>query len=171
MDSSSAETNHLPLSMINMRSRRLQLKLKSVFALMILAGALSLWLSVVFDNRPIEWVAYSDSEFKRYVQLKNNSVLIFFTADWDITANLVEKEALNDYWVRWLIRRNGIVAMKADLTQVAKRHEHGMERMISIGRTATPVIAIYEPRNLENPTILEGFIDAESLRSAIGGRR
>ena len=141
---------------------------------MIPAGVLSLWLSVVFDDRPIEWVAYSDPEFERYVKRENKSVLIFFTADWDPTASWVEKQALNDYWVRWLIRRKSIVAMKADLTHFPTRPEGAMERMNSIGRTATPVIAIYESGNLENPTILEDAIDAESLRgklrSAIGSR-
>ena len=73
---------------------------------MIPAGVLSLWLSVVFEYRPIEWDAYSDPEFERYVKRENKSVLIFFTADArrDIVSKDEDFEALEPVFVERLAK-------------------------------------------------------------------
>ena len=80
-------------------------------------------------------------------------VLVFFNAEWDATSQMVEQQAIDTFWVRRLIRRRNIVALRADLT--AYRSGHLVNKM-------TPTIEMYSPNSADYLEI-EGLVSEDQL--------
>ena len=131
---------------------------------MIPLGILFWHLSILFDNRPIEWVEYSKPELSHYVLRENRAVMLFFTADWDVNSLVVEKRAIATRRVKRFLRWNNIVPMKGDLTKLSPEVAREMK---SIGRSTTPAIAIYSHGSLSNPSIVDGMFNEDQLHKAL----
>ena len=108
--------------------------------------------SVYYDSQPIEWGDYSRSSLNKHIRDKR-MVLVFFNAEWDATSQMVEQQAIDTFWVRRLIRRRNIVALRADLT--AYRSGHLVNKM-------TPTIEMYSPDSADYLEI-EGLVSEDQL--------
>ena len=89
-----------------------------------------------------------------------------FTADWCLTCKSNESVAINQPEVAELIRRDGIVALKADKTEPAPEVDQ-LLRQLGNNSASIPFYAVFPDKNPAQPITLDGifsspeaFIDA-----------
>jgi len=141
----------------------LRFRLSTILLLMIPLAVLSFCLSLAQSDRPIKWVDYSKANLTRSLE-ENHPVMIYFSADWDLTSVYNEKDSIDTWWVRHLLRKNRVVTMRADMTN---RKPDVVDELESIGRQTVPVIAIYTPGAGSSPSILDGLMTEEQLCDAL----
>lgn len=75
---------------------------------------------------------------------KGNSVLVNFSADWDLVSKFNEKMALNTPLAKGAMEQNGIVVLKADMTEESPEAK---ETLRGLGNTAMaiPYYVLYRP--------------------------
>lgn len=142
-------------------NRLYQFRILTMLVLMVPLGILFLWIGIFLDARPIRWDEYSETDL---TSSSDRVALVFFTADWDLTGNLVEAETINYWWIKHLIRSHRVVTMKVDLTDWPAPSARILK---SVGGAVTPTIAIYPAGRTENPTILDGMITRDDLSEAL----
>ena len=139
--------------------RFFQFRLLTLLILMVLVGFASMRIASLLDNRPFDWLPYSKSSFERYIEEKK-TVLIFFTAEWDMTSVVTEVAVFEDEQVRRLVRSRNVIAMKAD---ISKRNAETAEIFKSIAENETSTVAIYSARSANEPVVLRGLISVNEL--------
>ena len=126
---------------------------------MVLVGFASMRIASLLDNRPFDWLPYSKSSFERYIEEKK-TVLIFFTAEWDMTSVVTEVAVFEDEQVRRFVRSRNVIAMKADFT---KTNPEAAEVFEAIAGNETSTVAIFSARSAHEPIVLHGPISVSEL--------
>ncbi len=130
---------------------------------MIPLGVASVWLSAALDRRPVDWVEFSKVDLEEELA-DGNTVLVFFSADWDLTSVLAEKKTFGALKVRRLIRSRGVIAMRADCTNGSPKIAAALK---SIDRFSTPTIAIYDSDSPKKPIVLDNLVTEPDLLAAL----
>lgn len=119
-------------------------------------------------SRPtLTWQPFSPETLEK-VREEGRTVLINFTADWDVTSKVNEAVALNTTETKLVVEENGIVTLVADKT---RDNEEVDQLLIALGNEAkaTPFYAIF-PADGRPPITLGGQITEgqiiEALREA-----
>ena len=138
-------------------------KLSTVLLLVVPVAILSLFLSAYYDNQPIQWQAYSKAVLQKHLA-NRKTVLVFFTATWDPTAQTVEEKALETSRIRRLLRRRGIIPLRADCSDMKI---NARDELVALDFPPTPVIAIYFSGQAKDPEILGDLVTENALYSAL----
>ena len=148
-----------------MTTRALQLRLSHVLILMALFALTCVVATSYLEDPPIEWQAYSLTSIKQHAD-DHRVVMVFITADWNCCAQLVERDAIETYWVRRLIRHNRVVPMLVDITNPGSRVDlpFGMESTLY---PPTPLIGIIAPDTTASPIVLGDAFTEDELYDAL----
>ncbi len=93
------------------------------------------------EDAPINWVYYTPDRFDEALA-SGNVILLDFTADWCANCHLLEYTVLNTDAVTQMLRGEGYVAMKVDLTG---GYPAGKAMLKEAGSVTIPYLAIYSP--------------------------
>ena len=113
----------------------------------------------------IPWQPYSKQRLESAIA-SGKTVFVDFTADWCLTCKSNESVAINQPEVAELIRRDGIVALRADKTEPAPEVDQ-LLRQLGNNSASIPFYAVFPDKNPAQPITLDGifsspeaFIDA-----------
>lgn len=93
------------------------------------------------EDAPINWVYFTPERFDQALS-DGNVVLLDFTADWCANCHLLEHTVLNTEAVTKMLRSEGYVAMKVDLTG---GYPAGKAKLKEAGSVTIPYLVIYSP--------------------------
>jgi suppressor for copper-sensitivity B len=108
-------------------------------------GASELSRSTQGEDAPIDWVYYTPQRFEQALA-DGNAVLLDFTADWCANCHLLELTVLNTDDVSGMLRGEGYVAMKVDLTG---GYPDGKKMLSDTGAVMIPWLVVYAPDGRE----------------------
>ncbi|REK31228.1 MAG: hypothetical protein DWQ42_00900 [Planctomycetota bacterium] len=114
-------------------------------------------------NRP--WQPYTTRKFKWLVE-NNKPVLIDFTADWCQTCKWNEKFVLKTRATRELLEEHDVYTLVADLTHKDVGRE-GAAKLKELRADGIPLIAIYAPGEVDQPTLIPGTFTRADLAAEI----
>ncbi len=104
-------------------------------------GALAMTQPDDTEDAPINWVYYTPERFEQALA-DGNTVLLDFTADWCANCHLLELTVLNTQAVADMLRSEGTIAMKVDLTG---GYPDGKLKLKETGSVTIPYLVIYSP--------------------------
>ena len=140
-------------------------RLTTLLILMIPMACISYVVGTFIIDRPIIWIEYSADKMANRTDLQQ-AALVFYTADWDPTAKLVEGTSVDTYWIRRMLRMERIIAMRADCTEWQNNAHDDIPDSINFG--ATPIVAVYSPGNRDQPiAVLGDSFTEEELYNAL----
>jgi len=113
------------------------------------------------NEHVLPWQPFTTQQAFEGLLNSGKTVLVDFTADWCATCKTLEALYLNTQEVRELVRRNGVVTVKADCTS-AKSEAASMLKLLGAG--GVPVVAIF-PADRPNEPIrfIGGYTQAQVL--------
>ena len=109
------------------------------------------------------WRPFSRESFEESIAAQN-TVMVDFTADWCMTCKTLEKLVLDTSPIHRAVRRDGVVALRADWTHASPEVTEMLERL---GSKQVPVIAIFPAGSANEPIILRGAYTQEMLLNAL----
>lgn len=91
------------------------------------------------DRGPIDWVDFTP---QRFAEAKANGqvVVMEFTAEWCLNCKALERTVLNDPTIVALLREEGVVPMKVDLTG---NNPQGRQMLQEVGHVTIPVLVVF----------------------------
>lgn len=115
--------------------------------MIVLAGLGSSALSHPSDaeDAPINWVYYTPERLEQALA-DGNVVLLDFTADWCANCHTLELYVLNSEEVSTMLKGEGYVAMKVDLTG---NYADGKQKLKDTGSVTIPWLVVYAPDGRE----------------------
>ena len=137
---------------------RLQFRLRTLLLFAIPIAVVALIASFFIKDRPIDWIEYSPEKLAS-AMASRQTVLVFYTADWDPTAKICENDSIDTFWVRRIIRNERILALRADCTEWQNFSHRDIPESIKFG--ATPIVATHNFRDSEQPAALMGNLITE----------
>ena len=136
----------------------------------LVAGAVALLLLVPsflaarqFTYHPHDWRPYTDAALAE-ARAAGNITLVEFTADWCGNCKWLEATVLNNRGVAEYLKSQGVVMVKADMTDEGAPGRDLLQVLNPVG--SIPVSAIYSP-NLPEPIVLNGIYSRQDLRDAV----
>jgi suppressor for copper-sensitivity B len=114
-------------------------------------------------NVEAAWVPYSDDQF-RTARESGNIVLVKFTANWCFTCQGIEATVYRDPDVWDYLKKNGVIAMKADFSEENPPAERLLKTLNPSG--GIPLTAIYAP-GAEKPIQLQSVYSSDTLLSTL----
>ena len=115
----------------------------------------------------IPWQPYSQELLEESIA-NGKTVFVDFTADWCLTCKANESVAINQPAVADLIRREGIVAIRADKTVPSPEIDR-LLRQLGNNSASIPYYAVFPDDNPTKPITLEGiFSSSAAFVSALG---
>ena len=151
-----------PLVGVQPRRPRLQIRLAVMLILMIPLGYGFVWLRNYLDSRPIEWITYSKATLDQNLA-EDRTVMINFTARWNLTNAMNERYAYHTPRVGRWIRAHGVVPLRADWTNDPPEIRAVLQ---AIDQNTIPVLAIYPAATPDDPIVLSGeFTDEQVLQA------
>ena len=116
----------------------------------------------------IPWQPYSKDRLEAAIA-SGKTVFVDFTADWCLTCKANESVAINQPEVAELIRRDGIVALRADKTEPAPEVDQ-LLKQLGNNSASIPFYAVFPENNPAQPVTLEGiFSSPEAFMAALDG--
>ncbi len=109
------------------------------------------------------WVPYSDDQFKA-ARDSGKIVLVKFTANWCASCQYIEGTVFRDPGVWDYLKKNEVVAMKADFTEENPPADALLKTLNSTG--GIPLTAIYGP-GVKRPIQLSSVYTSETLLKAL----
>src|SRR5262249_25213976 len=108
------------------------------------------------DGDVIAWEPFSPKRLEALVN-DGKTVFVDFTADWCLTCKANEAAAIERPEVAQLLRRNGVVALRADKTSPAPAVDETLRRL---GNKAAsiPFYAIFPSNSPSRPLLLDGLL-------------
>ncbi|WP_442511708.1 hypothetical protein SH528x_003420 [Novipirellula sp. SH528] len=119
-----------------------------------------------FDQRPIQWVAYSTQSFAAPFD-HDTPVIVFVGAGWDVNSLVVKQHSFEDQKLKRVIRERSFTLFYADLTSSSPEVLGFLRR---IGRNTTPTIAVYSGGISGTPVVLDGMVSADQVINAIASQ-
>jgi thiol:disulfide interchange protein DsbD len=117
------------------------------------------------DWRPIEQYAWQTSAQAAETARETNQIhLVEFTADWCGNCQWVEAWVLNSLGIVGEVKQNGVVMVKADVTNEGDTGRLLLGELNPSG--AIPLTALYAP-GMDKPIVLTGIYSKADLRRAI----
>ena len=114
----------------------------------------------------IPWQPYSKDRLEAAIA-SGKTVFVDFTADWCLTCKANESVAINQPEVAELIRRDGIVALRADKTEPAPEVDQ-LLKQLGNNSASIPFYAVFPENNPAQPVTLEGiFSSPEAFMAAL----
>jgi len=130
------------------------------------AAALILALFAIKEDAQKEsgsfWQAYSEKALKDNLA-SGKAVLLKFSADWCLTCLVNEKLVLDDFAVRELLVKYGVVPMEADWTT---RDEGILKALNGYGKNGVPLYVFYK-KGQSVPVILPRIITKTDVEKAV----
>jgi len=115
------------------------------------------------DENRLPWQPFTRAGFERNVAA-GNTVLLDFTADWCLTCKTLEKLVLNTSKVRRLVKKNGVIPLKADWTH---QPPEVTEMMELLGAKQVPMLVIFPAENPNQPTRFMGGYRVQDIVAAL----
>lgn len=115
-------------------------------------------------DEQIEWQTWSPESVKAALA-EGKPVYVDFTAKWCVTCQTNKVAAYNDE-VRALIKKHGIVMLKADMT---KKHPEATKAIHALGRSAIPVNVLHVPGD-DTPHVTSEVLSPDYLIDFISER-
>ena len=144
------------------RRPRLQIRLAVLLVLMIPLGFGFIWLRKYLDSRPIEWIPYSKATLDQNLA-ENRTVMINFTARWNLTNAMHERYVFRTPQVGRWIRAHDVVPVRADWTNDSPEIRAALQ---AIDQRTIPVLAVYPAATPDDPIVLSGeFTDEQVLQA------
>ena len=106
----------------------------------------------------IPWEAYSKERLEAAIA-SGKTVFVDFTADWCLTCKANESVAINQPEVAELIRRDGIVALRADKTEPAPEVDK-LLKQLGNNSASIPFYAVFPEDNPAKPITLDGIFSS-----------
>lgn len=106
----------------------------------------------------LAWQPYSDAALSA-AQQDNRPALIDFTADWCLNCKYVEQTVFHDPRVLDALKKQNVLALKADLTQ---SDAPGSSLLTQLGGQGIPYTAVYLPGN-PKPVGIDSIYTADTL--------
>lgn len=95
--------------------------LRSVLILVAVGALFSAWLGYRYEQRPIEWIVYSEEELEGALE-KRKLVFLFTDADWDLGPKVLEQTVLDKVTVKRFLRTHqSVVCMRVDMSDSTPR--------------------------------------------------
>jgi len=91
---------------------------------------------------PIDWVKYTPDAFDRAIA-EDRIIVMDFTAEWCLNCKALEQAVLYDPSVVEVLKREGVVPMKVDIT--SSDNEVGRAKLQSVGRVMIPLLVVFGP--------------------------
>lgn len=109
--------------------------LKSILILVAVCAVVSALVGYRFQQRPIEWVEYSESALEKQLE-KGKVVFLYANADWNVSCKLFESRVLDDVRVKTMLRshRRELIPMWVEMTNDQSMRVPGV--LVSTGVTA-----------------------------------
>lgn len=116
----------------------------------------------------IPWQAYSKDRLEAAIA-SGKTVFVDFTADWCLTCKANESVAINQPEVAELIRRDGIIALRADKTEPAPEVDR-LLKQLGNNSASIPFYAVFPEGNPAEPITLDGiFSSPDAFVTALDG--
>jgi suppressor for copper-sensitivity B len=112
----------------------------------------------------LPWQLFTTQEALASLLNSGKTVLVDFTADWCSTCKTLEAAYLNTREVRDLVRRNGVVTLKADCT-TQNSEASAMLKLLNGG--GVPVVAIFPAGRPNEPTVFRGGYTQAKILDAL----
>lgn len=114
-------------------------------------------------NQQLLWRPFSRMTFHELIAAQE-TVMIDCTADWCMTCKTLEKFVLNTPEICNMVRKNGVVAMRADWTHASPE----VTQLLGLlGSKQVPVIAIFPAGRANHPIVLRGTYTQQTLLDAL----
>jgi thiol:disulfide interchange protein DsbD len=142
-------------------------KLSRKWLIRIIAMALAIAAGLLFLRAPakerISWQSY-DANLIESARAEGKPVLIKFTADWCLSCQAVEKIVYSRKDVAELIKKKGVLAIKADTTTKDLPATFALKNVYN--EPGVPVSMLFMPSEKE-PVRWRGISFADELKSAL----
>jgi thiol:disulfide interchange protein DsbD len=138
-------------------------KIKAFFtAFGLLVIAFSAWGAVRFsDQGPIDWVYYTEAEYRAAVMEKNVIVMVF-SAEWCLNCKAMEQTVLTNPKIIDLFERDDILPMKVDITG---NNPAGKAKLREVGNLTIPLLVVYAPNG--KAVFKSDFYTVEQIQNAV----
>jgi suppressor for copper-sensitivity B len=114
-------------------------------------------------RQPIVWNAYTPASLQQAFAEKQ-SVLITLSANWCTVGMIHERTALSSTTAIHAVRINGLITLRADVTNLDPA---AMKLMQDTGLISVPAFILYNPAYPSDPIVLKDLVSEEQLIDAI----
>ncbi|MFN5275366.1 MAG: hypothetical protein ACK5E3_19360 [Planctomycetota bacterium] len=139
----------------------MNLSLKSVFILVLVAAVISLGLRFYKNSQPLAFTPYS-SDLRDDALENGQCVLVTLYANWDLNSSDPIRWLSHDVTIR--ARARNMLPLCADWTHHAPQVTALMDEL---NIKSVPAIAIYDPRYPSTPKVIEGLATDRATLDAI----
>ena len=143
-------------------SKRNWLWISVVISLIGICAAIALW-SIARKSSSIQWRKFSRDEVARQ-NADGHSVLVSFSADWDISTRMSEC-LINTPAVRDALKAKSMIAMQAD---GSKPDRAIADELAALGEKFIPLLVVY-PAGNRPPICLEGMVTEQQVVELLKG--
>jgi len=116
----------------------------------------------IYGHEGKHWQPYSDAALASAL-LSGKTVIVDFTADWCVNCKVLEAWVLQSETILTLLDEKGIVSLTADCT----RDGEAKDLLLELGPFQVPALAIFDPANPGEPTMIRGGYTQRSLAEAL----
>ncbi|CAN5639816.1 thioredoxin family protein [soil metagenome] len=146
-----------------------------VLILLILIGGGRYFLRGVFASKPsaaqseavsgdgIAWQPFSQVALEKLIAEKK-TVFVDFTADWCLSCKANERLSINVPSVREALKKDGVVALKADWTNANPEITAALKKF---GRVGVPFYVVYPGGRADQPIILPELLTSQIVLDAL----
>ncbi|HEY1065926.1 MAG TPA: thioredoxin family protein, partial [Pirellulales bacterium] len=134
----------------------------------MVAGTIVLLVSaasfgMLIPGKDLPWKPFTKEALAQY-QAEGKTVLVDFTADWCTNCKAIEKFVLNTWWTSKVVDANGVITLKADMTEES---EEIQSMLNSLGSTSIPVTAIFPADRPNEPLVIRDIYTSWTLLDAL----
>ncbi|NEX11460.1 MAG: thiol:disulfide interchange protein [Prosthecochloris sp.] len=115
------------------------------------------------DGNGVVWLDYSPDVLDTLLK-EEKSVLIDFTAEWCLTCKVLEASVLGNEDVGRALKRDGLVAVRADWTS---RNDEITALLQRFGRSGIPLLVIIPQGRIDNAVVLPEVVTVDMLLDAL----
>lgn len=115
------------------------------------------------DGNGVVWLDYSPDVLDTLLK-EEKSVLIDFTAEWCLTCKVLEASVLGNEEVGRALKREGLVAVRADWTS---RNDEITALLQRFGRSGIPLLVIIPQGRIDNAVVLPEVVTVDMLLDAL----
>lgn len=154
------QTRNLAIELVR---RIFRFRLATLLLAVIPFACVALGARHYMAKRPIRWVKYSARGLED-ARKDGQTVLVNFTARWDLSTVRHEKLALETPSVRRRLWSRRITAMKADYTTHSPDVAAAMK---SVGVTSIPAVVVFPPGLNSEPIVLRDLMTERQVLNAL----
>jgi len=111
----------------------------------------------------LPWEVYTENSLASHLA-NDETVLLDFSAQWNMTCAVNHKVALNTRRVRELVSQNGVKPMFADFTD---SNPELKKKLAELDSNSIPLLVIYPAARPDQPIVLRGALTEENVLAAL----